>query len=263
MDMDRTQRRDIDITLGDRITLALDSENIATSPYSIQPSNFFGNNWFLQGQNIVKLNLVEQDTIVFTCDAISNLLQKDITNVIVEFDYEISNVSMNYPILSNISLTCMGMTNYMLVENILTTQGHIAVDCSLFNFSADVVNTAITEQGFKVGINFNGFKSNATVKLSNVNIKFKFENKLQEEMDAVSNRISANFDAYVETDELVIDFLGTGGSATGGGSGGDVTIDVVDYMIRTALENLSVDANVTLYNNGYVKLDLDLDRGDV
>ena len=258
MDMDRSQRRDIDVVSEDRITLALDEENVTNSPYIFSPVDFIGNNWFLQGTNIVKLNIVEQDSIVFTSGALDNLLQKDITKIIVEFDYVVENVSINYPILSNMSLTCMGMTNYVLVENIITTQGHIAVDCSLFNFSSNVVNTSISEQGFKVGVNFTGNKSNATVKLSNVAIKFEFKNKLQDEMDAVSNRISANFDAYVEEDELVIDFLGANGSGTGGASSGGVDIDTVKYLIQTAINNLRIDSSFSLLDNGFVKLDVEL-----
>ena len=220
--MDQTQRRDIDTTLDDRLTLAIDEENIADNPYIFEPSSFVGNNWFKQGSNIVKLNLAEQDSLIFLSSPLVKLLQKDITNVIVSFDYNISNVSVNYPILSNISLTCMEMTNYMLVENILTTQGHIDVDCSLFNFSSNVVNTTISEQGFKVGINFNGNKSNATIKLSNVQIQFKYNNKLLSQSDSVINRLEPYVDFWREDDDLVLQI---GGDATGKGmdhSGGDV-----------------------------------------
>lgn len=220
--MDQTQRRDIDITLDDRLTLSIDEENLADNPYPFEPTNFVGNNWFKQGNNIVKLNIAEQDSIVFLSAPLSKLSQKDITNIIVSFDYNISNVSVNYPILSNCSLTCMDMTNYFLVENILTTQGHIDIDCSLFNFSSNVVNTAISEQGFKVGINFVGNKSNATVKLSNVVIKFKYNNKLESQSDSVINRIEPHIDFWREDDDLV---LQVGGDATGKGidrGGGDI-----------------------------------------
>ena len=205
LDMNQAQRRDIDITLDDRLTLAIDEENIADNPYVFEPSVFQGNNWFKQGNNIVKLSLAEQDSIVFLSAPLDTLVQKDITNIIVGFDYDISNVSANYPILSNVSLTCMEMTNYMLVENILTTQGHIDVDCSLFNFSSNVVDTSISEQGFKVGLNFNGVKSNATVKLSNVQIKFKFENKLSNEMNSVANRLVPNVSFYMEGTQLILE----------------------------------------------------------
>lgn len=222
LNVDQSQRRDIDVTLDDRLTLAIDEENIADNPYIFEPTVFQGNNWFKQGNNIVKLNLAEQDSIVFVSAPLVKLLQKDITNVIVSFDYQVSNVSVNYPILSNISLTCMEMTNYMLVENILTTQGHIDVDCSLFNFSSNVVNTSISEQGFKVGINFNGNKSNATIKLSNVNIKFKYQNKLATQEDSVVNRLEPHIDFWREDDDLVLQI---GGDATGKGidrGGGDI-----------------------------------------
>ena len=241
--MDQAQRRDIDITLDDRLTLEIDEENIADNPYIFEPVSFVGNNWFKQGSNIVKLNLAEQDSIVFVSAPLVKLAQKDITNVIVSFDYQVSNVSVNYPILSNISLTCMEMTNYMLVENILTTQGHIDVDCSLFNFSSNVVNTSISEQGFKVGINFNGNKSNATIKLSNVNIKFKYQNKLATQEDSVVNRLEPHIDFYRDEDGDLV--LQIGGDASGKGidhSGGDI-----DTYSKTEIDNkLATKVNVEI-----------------
>lgn len=250
--MDQTQRRDIDTTLDDRLTLAIDEENIADNPYIFEPSSFVGNNWFKQGSNIVKLNLAEQDSLIFLSSPLVKLLQKDITNVIVSFDYQVSNVSVNYPILSNISLTCMEMTNYMLVENILTTQGHIDVDCSLFNFSSNVVNTSISEQGFKVGINFNGNKSNATIKLSNVQIQFKYQNKLSTQEDSVVNRLEPHIDFYRDEDGDLV--LQIGGDASGKGmdhSGGDI-----DTYSKTEIDNklatkVNIEVGKGLSSNDY------------
>lgn len=243
LNVDQSQRRDIDTTLDDRLTLAIDEENIADNPYIFEPTSFVGNNWFKQGSNIVKLNLAEQDSLIFLSSPLTKLLQKDITNVIVSFDYNISNVSVNYPILSNISLTCMEMTNYMLVENILTTQGHIDVDCSLFNFSSNVVNTTISEQGFKVGINFNGNKSNATIKLSNVQIQFKYQNKLATQEDSVVNRLEPHIDFYRDEDGDLV--LQIGGDASGKGidhSSGDI-----DTYSKTEIDNkLATKVNVEI-----------------
>lgn len=252
LDMDQAQRRDIDTTLNDRLTLAIDEENITDSPYVFSPANFIGNNWFKQGNNIVKLNLAEQDSIVFLSAPLDNLVQKDITNIIVGFDYDISNVSGNYPVLSNVSLTCMEMTNYELVENILTTQGHIDVDCSLFNFSSNVVNTSISEQGFKVGINFNGNKSNATIKLSNVQIQFKYQNKLATQEDSVVNRLEPHIDFYRDEDGDLV--LQIGGDASGKGmdhSGGDI-----DTYSKTEIDDklatkVNVEVGKGLSSNDY------------
>ena len=238
LNVDQSQRRDIDEVQNDRLTLGLDEENLADNPYVFEPTNFIGNNWFKQGNNIVKLNLTENDSIVFTSNALSKLSYKDITNIIVEFDYSISNVSLNYPILSNMSLTIMDMTNYMLVENILTTQGHIEVDCSLFNFSSNVVNTAISEQGFKVGINWNGNKSNATVKLSNVKVKFAYDNKLSDEMDSVVNRLVPNVDFYKEGNQLILEIGDADGKGhhSSGGSGDSYTKDEINEMMATKVD---------------------------
>lgn len=261
LDMDQAQRRDIDATLNDRLTLVIDEENVAHSPFVLEADKFVGNNWFRQGSRIVKLNVAEQDSVTFVCDAIGGLSQKDITKVLVEFDFEITNVSANYPILSNVSLTCMGMTNYMVVDNILTLQDHIAVDCALFSFSSSTVNTAISEQGFDIGLNFVGVKSNATVKLSNVVFKFEFVNKLEDEVLAVSNRVSSSFDIFVEDDDLVVDFLGDGQGEHS--SGGGVDIDTVERLIGEALDRCSIDVTVQLLSNGMANVNASLNKGDV
>ena len=93
LNVDQSQRRDIDEVQNDRLTLAIDEENLADNPYIFEPSKFVGNNWFKQGNNFVKLNLTENDSIIFTSNALSKLIHKDITNISVEFDYIISNVN--------------------------------------------------------------------------------------------------------------------------------------------------------------------------
>ena len=251
LNVDQSQRRDIDVTLDNRLTLNIDEGNIEDNPYVYAPDTFIGNNWFKQGSNIVKLNLAEQDSLIFIGKVLTKLSQKDITKIIVEFDYDISNVSINYPILSNISLTCMDMTNYMLVENILTVQGHIEVDCSLFNFSSNVVNTAISEQGFKVGINFNGNKSNATVKLSNVTIKFEYANKLGSESDSVVNRLEPQVDFWRDGDELILQI---GDDATGKGM--DRGGSTIDTYTKEEIDNkldlkVNTEAGKGLSSNDY------------
>ena len=251
LNVDQSQRKDIDVTLDNRLTLNIDKANIEDNPYVYVPDTFIGNNWFKQGNNIVKLNLAEQDSLIFIGKVLTKLSQKDITKIIVEFDYYINNVSINYPILSNISLTCMDMTNYMLVENILTVQDHIEIDCSLFNFSSNVVNTAISEQGFKVGINFNGNKSNATVKLSNITIKLKYANKLGSESNSVVNRLEPQIDFYRDDDGDLI--LQIGDDATGKGI--DHSTDIDTYS-KVEIDNklagkVNVEIGKGLSSNDY------------
>lgn len=255
LNVDQSQRRDIDVTLDNRLTLNIDEGNIEDNPFVYAPDTFIGNNWFRQGNNIVKLNLAEQDSLIFIGTVLSKLSQKDITKIIVEFDYDISNVSINYPILSNISLTCMDMTNYMLVENILTVQGHIEVDCSLFNFSSNVVNTAISEQGFKVGINFTGNKSNATVKLSNVTIKFEYANKLGSESDSVVNRLEPQVDFWRDGDELILQ-IGDDASGKGIDRGGSTIDTYTKEEIDSKLDlKVNTEAGKGLSSNDYTLTD--------
>lgn len=260
LNMDQSQRRDIDEVTNNRITLAVDSENVTVSPYVFVPTSFVGNNWFKQGDDFVKLNLAEQDNIVFTVSALCNLSEKDITNIIVSFDYDVSNVSLNFPIFSNVGFSSSSVTNYFSVENRLNRQGHIDVECSLFGLSSSVVNTAISEQGFSIGLNFNGVKSNANIKLSNVTFKFEFTDKLKSEVIAVTNRVSTTFDFYVENDEVVINFYDDG--KVGTHSADDSTVALINNMIRNAISQLGLTADITLLSNGYIKLDIDLEKGD-
>ena len=257
--MDQVQRRDIDTAL-ERVSLGIDEENVTVSPYLLNPTVFVGNNWFVdEVGDFVKLGLAEDDSISFPVNAITTLVYKDITGIIVSFDYDVNSKC----ILRNVGLVCAGQTLYKSVETLLKGQGHIDVDCSLFGFESSIVDTAISEQGFSIGLNFDGVKSNATVILSNVTISLKFQNKLQTEMNAVANRISATFDAYVEEEDLVIEFFGSGGKGGGSSeSGGGVDVDTVKYIVNTAINNLSIYANLGLLSNGYVKLDVDLEKGD-
>lgn len=238
MDLEQSQRRDINTTLNDRITLDIDGEVISSSPFVVDLEEYTGNNWFNQSNKIVKLNLTERDSIVFNNEPIPTMAFKDIKSMIVCFDYEITNVSANYPLLSNISLTCLGMTNYMLVESILTISGHIEVDCSLFNFSSATINTAISEQGFDIGINWNGNKSNATVKLHNVKVKLEFDNQMGIQEDAIVNRLIPHIDLYKEGTNLVLelgDIEGQGGGSHSGSSD-TYTKDEINLMLASKVD---------------------------
>ena len=73
LDMEQSQRRDIDEMMSNTITLEMDTGNTADNPYVVAPTTFIGNNWFTQGTNVVKLNVAEWDSIVFTHNALSRL----------------------------------------------------------------------------------------------------------------------------------------------------------------------------------------------
>ena len=254
--MDQVQRRDIDTAL-ERITLGID-RNVASSPFLYHITDFIGNNWFMDEiGEFVKHSLSESDSIRFPVQPVRDLVFKDITKIVVGFDFEV----VGKCVLSNVGMSCSGMTKYFVVENVMNGIGHIDVDCSLFGFESSVVNTAITEQGFDIALNFDGVKSNATIILSNVTLSLGFQNKLQSEMDAVANRITATFDAYVEEEDLVIEFLGASGRGGRSSETGGVDIDTVKYIVDTAINNLDIYANLGLLNNGYVKLDVDLQKG--
>ena len=198
--MEQTQRRDIDTAL-ERITLGIDEENITQSPYSYLVTNFVGNNWVMDEiGGFVKYSLAEEDSISFPVDAITSLVYKDITNVTVSFDYEVSTKC----VLRNVGFSFAEQTQYKVVETVLNGQGHIDVECSLFGFESDLLNTAISEQGFSIVLNFDGVKSNALVILRNVTFDLSFNNDLMSESDAVVNRVNFQTDFYNDDESVIL-----------------------------------------------------------
>lgn len=227
MDIERLQRRDIDAVTDDRLTLSIDGLNDISSPYSHSTiEDMVGNNW-IRGSNIyTKYNITEDDRITFLYAALTDLSQKDITKVTVSFDYVVENYNM-LPILDNVSIIHDSI-NYKNADLPMNASGHIDVDCQLFGLDNEVLNNIISAKGFGIGLTFNGNNSNATLKLSNIILTFSFSNKLQEEIDAVRNRIDPALDR--KQDKLVsgtniktindMSLLGTGNIAIGGGGSG-------------------------------------------
>lgn len=214
MDIDRKQRTDIDTVTNDRLTLAIDEGNIIESPYVQETiESFVGNNWIITDNVYVKYNLVEDDTIIFNYEAITELAQKDITKVTVSFDYLVENIINVLPVLTNVSLN-HSMITYKTVDLSLSDEGHVDIDCSLFDIDNEVLNTIISSQGFGIGLSFNGKLSNVTLKLSNVKVKFKFDDKLLPESNSVVNRLEPYIDFYRDGDNLI---LQVGGDASGKG----------------------------------------------
>lgn len=214
MDIDRKQRTDIDTVTNDRLTLAIDEGNIIESPYVQETiESFVGNNWIITDNVYVKYNLVEDDTIIFNYEAITELAQKDITKVTVSFDYLVENIINVLPVLTNVSLN-HSMITYKTVDLSLSDEGHVDIDCSLFDIDNEVLNAIISSQGFGIGLSFNGKLSNVTLKLSNVKVKFKFDDKLLPESNSVVNRLEPYIDFYRDGDNLI---LQVGGDASGKG----------------------------------------------
>jgi len=227
MDIERLHRKDIDNIADDRLTLSIDELNDISSPYSHEDiGSVEGNNWIIGDNEYTKYNLIENDKVVFSYAPITDLSQKDIAGIIVSFDYVVENYSM-LPLLDNISIIHDSI-EYKNADLPMNASGHIDMDCQLFGIDNEVLNTIISSKGFGIGLTFNGNKSNATLELSNVKLKVSFSNKLQEEIDAVKNRLSNDFDE--KQDKLVsgtniktindMSLLGSGNILIGGGGSG-------------------------------------------
>lgn len=227
MDIERLQRRDIDNVTDDRLTLSIDELKDVSSPYvHSEIKGIGGNNWIIEDDEYVKYNLIENDKLILEYGAITDLSQKDISKITVSFDYEVTNYGM-LPLLGNVSIIHDSI-EYKNADLPLNASGHIDMDCQLFGIDNEVLNTIISSKGFSIGLTFNGNKSNATLRLSNVNLGVSFSNKLQEEMDAVRNRLYNDFDE--KQDKLVsganiktindMSLLGSGNILIGGGGSG-------------------------------------------
>ena len=66
MDIDQTQRRDIDDIQNDKVSLTIDDYNLLSSPFSKDLYDYMvdGYNWIKFNDKIIKYNLVENDKLV-------------------------------------------------------------------------------------------------------------------------------------------------------------------------------------------------------
>ena len=217
MDLERRQRNDIDIVNDNRLTLDIDALPLVTSPYIVVPENYEGNNWLIVNNRYIKYSIAEDDTLAFVFDPISDLGQKNITEVIVSFDTNATSI-----MLDNISLSHDDMVEQEMCEMPIKVAGHIDVSCNIFGLDNEVLNSIISEQGFTIGLNFKGLKSNALVRIWNVEVSFKFSNKLYDESDAVVNRLEPYVDFYRDEDELILQIGDGSGKGHKEDQGGDI-----------------------------------------
>lgn len=257
MDLDRRQRNDIDVVTDNRLTLNIDTLVTNLSSYEIAPERHEGYNWIVIDGKYTKYNIVEDDSLAFIFDPIPELSEKDINKVTVSFDYDANSMT-----LDSVSLSYADLVGHENVDYVLNDTGHVDIDCNIFGLSKEVLNNIITEQGFTIGLNIKGKRLNDSLQIWNVEVKFEYDNKLQDEMNAVANRISANFDTYVEEEDLVIEFLGTEGSGGGSPSGGGTDIETVNRLIKSAIDRISIIFSAELLDNGYMKISTELDKGD-
>lgn len=217
MDLERRQRSDIDTVTDNRLTQDLDSLPLNWEDYSITPKKHEGNNWLVIDNEYVKYSIAENDTLAFVFNPVTDLSQKDITEMTVSFDYDVSKAI----VLDNISLSHDDMSEHENVNIEINGTGHVDAPCNTFGLSSDVLNSIISGQAFNIGLNMVGDKSNASVRLSNVEVGFKFNNKLLDESNSVVNRLVPQIDFYREGSELILQI----GDGTGKGHVGEQYVD--------------------------------------
>lgn len=226
MDLDRRQRNDIDIVSEDHLTLSLDALNIVNSPYVIDLEDYIGNNWLIVSERYTKYNVAEEDMLGFMVDKIPDLAQKNITEMILGFDY----AAADNMIISNVSFSHDDMAELELVNYAIKGTGHIDISCDVFGLDEEVLNNIIVNQGFIIGINFNGDNSNASLKIWNVKLSFKFTNKLLGESNSVVNRLVPQVDFWRDGDDLYLQI--------GDGSGkGHVDEQYIDTYTKEEIDN--------------------------
>ena len=185
MDIDQSQRRDIDNIQNDKISLTIDDYNTLSSPLYFNLLDYVvdGYNWVVNNNRFIKYNLVENDKLVFHIDKVDELLEKNIINIKIEFD--IVNGNNNF-IFNGINLIHDDVIKSKFF-NVFMNRSHFSFNCKLFDY--DNLDFIINGKGFNVELLFNGNKSNSALVLENINIVFEFTDKLQNEKDAIYNRI--------------------------------------------------------------------------
>lgn len=204
MDIDQTQRRDIDDIQNNKVSLTIDNYNLLSSPFSKDLYDYMvdGYNWIKSDNKIFKYNLVENDKLVFHIDKIDELFEKIITNIKISF--EIENGNNNF-IFNGVNLVHDDIIKSKTFNEFINKRKMI-FDCGTFNYSD--LDFIVNDKGFDIELLFNGNKSNSMLALKNVKIIFTFYEKLQDEIDTVNNRVSNNFDFFVEDEDLIVSFNG-------------------------------------------------------
>ena len=185
MDIDQTQRRDIDDIQNDKVSLTIDDYNLLSSPFSKDLYDYMvdGYNWIKFNDKIIKYNLVENDKLVFHIDKIDELIEKYITNIKIEFDIDTGN--------NNFIFDGVNLIHNDIIKNksfhVFMSNRHMNFDCGVFNYND--LDFIVNGKGFDIELLFNGNKSNSMLSLKNVKIVFTFYEKLQDEKDTIYNRI--------------------------------------------------------------------------
>ena len=185
MNLEQTQRKDIDDIQNDKISLVIDKYNTLSSPLYFNLLNYVvdGYNWIVNNNRFIKYNLVENDKLVFHIDKVDELLEKNIINIKIEFD--IVNGNNNF-ILDGINLIHDDIIKSKFF-NVFMNRNHYSFNCKLFDY--DNLDFIVDGKGFNIELLFNGNKSNSALVLENINIVFEFTDKLQNEKDTIYNRI--------------------------------------------------------------------------
>ena len=200
MDIDQSQRRDIDNIQNDKISLTIDDYNTLSSPLYFNLLNYVvdGYNWIVNNNRFIKYNLVENDKLVFHIDKVNELLEKNIINIKIEFD--IVNGNNNF-IFDGINLIHDDVIKSKFF-NVFMNRNHFSFNCKLFDY--DNLDFISNGKGFNVELLFNGNKSNSALVLENINIVFEFTDKLQNEKDVIYNRIENDI-VSIENDIVSIE----------------------------------------------------------
>ena len=219
MDIDQSQRRDIDNIQNDKISLTIDDYNIIDSPFNKNLYDFMvdGYNWIRNDNRIFKYNLVENDKLVFHIDKINELFEKIITNIKISF--EIENGNNNF-IFNGVNLVHDDIIKSKTFNEFMNKR-EMVFDCGTFNYSD--LDFIVNGKEFDIELLFNGNKSNSMFSLKNVYIIFEFVDKLTNESDTVVNRLEPQIDFYRDENGDLI--LQIGDDASGKGidrGGGDI-----------------------------------------
>ena len=211
MDIDQSQRRDIDNIQNDKISLTIDDYNIIDSPFNKNLYNFMvdGYNWIRNDNRIFKYNLVENDKLVFHIDKINELFEKIITNIKISF--EIENGNNNF-IFNGVNLVHDDIIKSKTFNEFMNKR-EMVFDCGTFNYSD--LDFIVNGKEFDIELLFNGNKSNSMFSLKNVYIIFEFVDKLTNESDTVVNRLEPQIDFYRDENGDLILQIGDDASGKG------------------------------------------------
>ena len=190
-------RNDVDSIQQSTVTKKIDPYPSITSPFikTIPFDDFDSTNmWYVEDdENIVTHNFVREDVLYFRFDY-NEMSMKDISSLKLSF-----NIATDYPMTIEKVGIIDEIDTYTNVQIPIIESNDVDIDIDISQISNSSIVSLIEQSKFGVFIELSGGLLNTSINISMLEITSTFSNYLDDEIEAVKNRLqlaNINTDTY-------------------------------------------------------------------